>query len=348
MFPAFRSTKSAIGFCVLLISLLGLPLVTSWLGHPSREQAYAALTSEAGPVGMHVREIYADPGDVDVLLLGSSLVRAGVDRDAMEQALAAHLKRPARVRILAMNWQGIDFQYFLLADYLGHHRVGLILWNAPVPGSRNLEPHVEAFRWVRYGESSALLAGLPWRYRMALYGDMVLGAPREILTHLRPNQLGPDEMQFLQSPEAVGYYGQKFIPEPADLALAPPLEVTFQEPPYPLVREKGKPFDFYETYFAKRILMLAAENHTRIAMLHIPIDSERGLDSMPERSRLDGALDSQAPFIGVTSAALFLGVPADRFQHFYTDQHFNTNGRALFTRAIMPAVLKAYDGGRTP
>jgi len=343
MLPAFRSISSVASYCGLLTGLLCLPLVTLWVGHPSREQAYAAMSTEGGPIGAHVREVFRDPSDADVLFVGSSLVRAGVDEPTVERALSAHLGRPAHVAMLALNWQGLDLQYFLLRDYLNTHHAGLIVWNLPVPGSRNVEPHVEAFRWVRFGEYSDALSGLPLRYRLALYGDMVLGAPRELLSHVRPNLLGREETEYEIRSEKTGYYGGKFVEEPADLAAAPTVEQSYEDPPYDLVHAEGKPLNTYEDHFARKILELAAERHTKIVLLHIPIDSEQGLDYMPERSRWVDSLHTDAPMIGATSAVLFKNVDKARFHDFYRDQHFNINGSLLFTRAMLPAILKAYD-----
>jgi hypothetical protein len=343
MLPAFRSNSSVASFCGILITLLCLPFVTYWVGHPPREQAYAGMTDEAGPIGAHVREIFRDPSDADVLFLGSSLVRAGVDGPTVEQALSAHLGRPAHVALLALNWQGLDLQYFLLRDYLNTHRAGVIIWNLPVPGSRNLEPHVEAFRWVRFGEYSDALTGLPLRYRMALYGDMVLGAPRELLSHLRPNLLSTEEIEAQMRSDKTGYYGGKFVPEPFGLATVPTLEQSYEEPPYSLVHSSGIPLNAYEDHFAKKILELAKEKKIKIVLLHIPIDTEQGMDYMPERSIWVDTLHTDAPMIGATSAVLFKNVAPDIFHNFYRDQHFNINGSMLFTRSMLPAILKAYD-----
>jgi len=97
MLPAFRSTSSVTSFCALLIAALSLPLVTYWVGHPPREQAYAGISDAAGPIGIHVHEIFRDPQDADILFLGSSLVRAGIDPQIVEDALSEHLGRPAHV-----------------------------------------------------------------------------------------------------------------------------------------------------------------------------------------------------------------------------------------------------------
>ena len=343
MLPAFRSRFSVLGYCGLLAVLFCLPLVTSWIGHPSREQAYAGLSNAAGRIGQQTSAIFGKSPDADVLFLGSSMLKAGVDLPLIEQALSAHLGRPAHVEVLGMNWQGMDLQYFLLRDYLNTHQAGLIIWNPPVPGSRNLEPHIMAYRWVRFGEYSDALSGLSLRYRVALYGDMVLGAPRELLSHIRPNLLGAKELKpeprYLMS----GYYGADFVPEPVDSTAPFPLEQSYEDPPYNFVYSKKKPLNSYQAHFAKKILQLAEEKHAGFALLHIPIDSEQGLNYMPELDNWASALHTDAPMIGVTSATLFKNVDRVRFYHYYKDQHFNVNGKMLFTRSIIPAILKAYD-----
>jgi hypothetical protein len=172
---------------------------------------------------------------------------------------------------------------------------------------------------------------------------MVLGAPREMLSHLRPNLLSSEEMQPEMKPSKLGYYGEDFVPESADSAAVPSPEKSYQDPPYSLVRASGKPLDTYEVYFAKKIQELAREKHVKIALLHISIDSEQGLDYMPEREDWPNTLHADAPIIGLPSAVLFSNIDRPRFYHFYRDQHFNSNGKTLFTRAIIPAILKAYD-----
>jgi hypothetical protein len=329
-----------------LTALLCLPLVTNWIGHPPREQAYASVSAEAGPIGMHVRELFHDRSDADILFMGSSLVRAGIDAPTVEQALSAHLGRPTHVDILALNWQGLDMQYFMLRDYMNTHHAGLIVWNLPVPRSRHVEPHVEAFRWVRFGEYSDALSGLPLRYRLALYGDMVLGAPRELLSHLRPNLLSKEEVDRQVRSDREGYYGAVFTPEPTDVAPIPPLADSYEEPPYPLVHVMGPPLNDYEEHFAEKIVALAKEKQTPVVLVHIPIDSEQGLDYMPERSDWLDTLHIHVPMIGSPSAVALKNIGQATFHSYYKDQHFNLNGSLLFTRGMLPAILRAYDESR--
>ena len=133
------------------------------------------------------------------------------------------------------------------------------------------------------------------------------------------------------------------MPEPSDLSPIPPVAQSYENPPYALVQPAGKPLNPYEEHFANLILQLAAANHTRIVLLHIPIDSEQGLNYMPERSRWTDTLHTSAPMIGVTSAALFANINNAIVDDYYRDQHFNLNGSLLFTRAVLPALLTAYD-----
>jgi len=91
MLPAFQTRSSLYSFCGLMTFLLLLPVITGALGHPPREQAYAGMSSESGPLGANIREIFHDPASADILFLGSSLLRAGLDLPMTEHSLSAHL-----------------------------------------------------------------------------------------------------------------------------------------------------------------------------------------------------------------------------------------------------------------
>jgi hypothetical protein len=175
---------------------------------------------------------------------------------------------------------------------------------------------------------------------------MVLGAPRELLAHIRPNLVSPDELAVPMRSDKLGYYGAPFVPEPTD-ASPVPAEQSYGSPPYDFVRGTGKPLNAYENHFAQQITKLAAGNHVKLALLHIPIDSELGLGYMPERARWVDALHTNAPIIGVPSNVLFKNTDATIVHNYYRDQHFNINGSLLFTRTIVPAILKAYDERQT-
>jgi hypothetical protein len=93
---------------------------------------------------------------------------------------------------------------------------------------------------------------------------------------------------------------------------------------------------------------LAKENHTQLAILHIPIDSERGKTYIPERGNWASTLHTTGPLLSVPSAVLFQNMSNAEIENFYRDQHFNSNGSLLFSRSIVPALLNAYNMGGKP
>jgi len=346
MLPAFRSNTSIVCFCLLLVGILASPVLLSWAGLPSREQAYEGITTEAGSVGAQTRDIFCDSRDSDIVFLGSSLVVKGIDPQLLQEGLSIHLGRPAHITVLAMNWQGIDLQYFLLRDYLSRHKTSLVVWNLPAPGSRMLEPHIEAKYWVRYGEYSDALRGLSLRMRLALYADMILGVPRELTAKIRPNRLSPQELASDGWNYNQGYYGAPYVEDKLPSKTFPISDILVPSAEGPEVHICGPALDPYELHFARKIVGLLKEHHTRVVFLHVPIDMEHNMTKMPELEDWSSALGVDAPVLGVPSATLFAGVPDKRFYNFYMDQHFNQNGRELYTQAIMPGLLRIYDEDR--
>lgn len=322
------------------------PVLLSWAGLPSREQAYEGITDEAGAVGIQTKQIFYDTHDSDIVLLGSSLLRKGIDPSILEQKFAADLGRPARISVLALNWQGLDLQYFLLRDYLSRHKTSLVVWNLPAPGSRLYEPHIEAYYWVRYGEYSDALQGLSLRMRLALYADMVLGVPKQLIAMLRPNRLSSEELARDSWNNRQGYYGAPFVADHLPERTFAANETLMPAAEGPDIHISGPKLDPYQLHFAKKIVELLREHHTRFVFLHVPIDIEHNMTAMPELEDWSSALGVNASILGIASARLFEGVNDKRFYHFYIDQHFNENGRELYTNSIVPGLLKAYDQSR--
>ena len=343
MYPPFRSNRSLSCFCALLVGLLVLPAVAARIGLTSREQAFSGLTDEAGRVEAVVYDVFRDPRDSEIVLLGSSILRNGVDQRMIEAALSQHLHRPAKVAVLAMNWQGLDLQYFMLRDYLDHHHTSLVLWNPPLPETKFSEPHIESFRWMRYGEYSDALSGLPLRDRAAIFGEMVLGAPRQLYARVRPNRIDESLMTAPLAPSTRGYYGRPFVKED----LQPPhfdgMSLARNEQTS-AISYTGAGLDDYQTHFLRKISELVRAHNARIGVIHIPVDSEYGMSQMPERTNWAALLQTQElPYVGVPAGLLFPDMSKQRYTNFYFDQHFNINGRTYFTQAILPGVLESYD-----
>ena len=349
MYPAFRSEKSAWGFCLLLILLLALPFLLFWIGLPPREEAYKSIPVRYGAPGREIESIYNDPQSPDVLFLGSSMVMEGVYTRPLEQALSQHLGRPAHVSVLGMDWQGLDLQYFMLRDFLQHHQPGLIILNGPTPVGTPDSPHPEAYRWYRYGDFQGDLEGLSLLRRLEIYGQMVLGGPRDLLSRIRPNLLGADETtpeafdKYLNIIRDAGYRGAPFIAEKvtttkAQQALLLPVNS-------PLMSTASEPLSPYPLHFLHAILTLARQHHCTLIFLHVPTDDEYGDSSIPEFPWYKyGAVGYQ--IIGLPARDLYSGMSKEQFFHYFADNHLNRNGGELFTSSITPATIEAYDETR--
>ena len=103
-----------------------------------------------GPLDEH--NIFEEKGPVDILFVGSSLMVRGVDMNYIEQQLSQQLGRPARVRYLALKWQGLDMQYMLMKDFLEHRKAGMVIMDMPTNALIGDSPHIQAYRWMRWGE----------------------------------------------------------------------------------------------------------------------------------------------------------------------------------------------------
>jgi hypothetical protein len=234
----------------------------------------------------------------------------------------------------------------MLRDYLQYHHPKLIVWNVPGPTSWANQPHVQAYRWMRYGEYKDAFDGLPIGSRIQVYAEMVLGAPRELLYKLRPNLISDAEMADPNGEDVrdninTGYREAAFVrdslPSGSDPA-AELLPVTS-----PVFRLEGTQPRAYQLKYLRETLALVRKKNCALVLLHIPTDSEYGDSYLPEIVDWSKLFGPQYEMIGLPAATLFAGLDKDRYLHFFSDTHLNTNGRNVFTRAIIPPVLEAYD-----
>lgn len=344
MRPALRSNVSALGFLSLLVLLLLSPVLVSWIGLPPRSEAYKSISTSAGTAGLVVQAIEHSPPQSDIVFLGSSIVTAGISQSTLRAALSAHLHREPNVQVLAMNWPGLDVQYFMLRDYLEAHRARLIVWNLPEPHERAYEyPHIQAYRWIRYAEYSDALEGLAWNSRVALYGEMVIGAPRQFLSRLRPNQTGEEGKELPLVLAHSGYKGTSFIQDDlrpvsrSNFAQLLPLNS-------PELEIEGPAPGPYQMHFARLIVGLAKSHNCHMVLLHVPLDTEFQHSSIPELADWENELGRGLSMIAVPSSELFGNMDRAHFDHFYRDAHLNENGSLYYTVSILPALEQAYDG----
>ncbi|MEG9434851.1 hypothetical protein JAO29_01490 [Edaphobacter sp. HDX4] len=348
MFPAIWSNRHAVALIVVIATLLTLPVLMSVVGLPPRDRVYSGIRVETGTGPLDEEQIFEDKGPVDILFVGSSLVVRGVDMDYIRQQLSATLGRPARVARLSLKWQGLDMQYMLMRDFLEHRKARLVIMDMPTLALIGDSPHIQAYRWMRWGEFPRSTAGLSFRSRTAIYGAEVLGAPRQLVNYLRPNRRIEDRnlVAKLGSQSEygnVGYYGGPFVAEPRTPPAIPVDSIYSHGQDDPNFDFAGLPLGPYHRYWAHQIGELAKEYDVPFAMIHVPEDTEKGMTRVPERMYWPAVVGlPSAPILAIPSATLFRDVPASEINNYYYDQHFNDNGKELFTRAITPALLDLY------
>ena len=352
MHPTFRSKRSAAAFCALLVVLLTLPVTLTWMGPPSREQNFISNSNNAGPIGFDAAQMYGS-GDSDVVIIGSSRVLLGLRPDLIQEGLSAHLGHPAVVGFLPLNWPGEDMHSYVLRDYLDHHHTRLVIWNIPQAKAYNNQPHVTADLWAIYGQHEGDLSKLPLFDRVVLYADMVFGAPRELLSKMRPNLIGEDEKDFYayarfthEDPEhKLGFMGTPFV---TDSPPRPAADERYLIPiTSPLLKVTGPAPEPYQIRFIREFADVAKQHGSTLVLLHIPEVGEYGESDLPELMSWPQMLGPDYQMIGAPGTTWFAGMDRERQQHFYADDlHFNKNGAIWFSEKIVPSIIEAYEQAR--
>jgi hypothetical protein len=282
---------------------------------------------------------------LDVAFVGSSLLLKGVDAPYFQRELSRVLGRPAQVMILAAYWQGMDLQYTMLRDLLEHRKVRMLVMSMPIPEFTSDRPHVEAYRWLRYGDEPDALAGLSLRSKATLYADFVLGAPRQWLTLVRHNRIGPQETSgdaLGSEYDRTGYYGAPFVPEDIPAPPVAPSAAIYAPATARNFDFNGLPLGPYQRHFCEQIGEIIRQHGTHLTLLHVTTSEEPQATVVPERMYWPDVMRVPMQIVGLPASALFAGIPNNLFYNYFYDQHMNVNGKELFTRAVTPALIRIY------
>jgi hypothetical protein len=343
MSPPFFSTWRAVLLALFLATALLMPVLLYAVGLPPRIEVYRGISHLAGPFDALRHQVFEDKSELDMLIFGNSLVRVGFEQSWVRQELSRALGRPANVLLSGLTWQGHDMQYFVLRDLLEHRKVRMLVISMPARTHTQNMPHVQIFRLLRYGDFPGALDGLPLRYRISLYADCVLGAPRQALNLLRgnlvyPNPDRPDDPHWRD----IGYMDSPFVPLPPDHPDLQADSMIYSAATRNEFQFGGPPLNPYQLHFARKIVELAAAHGTRIVIVHVPMASEKGETTVWERADWPELFRQNVAIVGVPPAALFAGITDQQFYYFYADEHLNRNGQQRFTRTITPALVKLY------
>jgi len=344
--PAFVSNRQAWGFVALVAILLLSPVVLRIAGLPSRAETYKATTLEAGDYPFLEQQMFEEHSDLDVVFVCSSLLAAAIDAPTFQHELSRHLGREANVVLLGTNWQGMDLQYVLLRDLLDHRRARMVVMSMPIPEFTSDRPHVQAYRWLRFGDFPEVLSGLPALSKTILYGDYVLGSPRQWLSRVRPSRVDPaltHSRTFGTHYKDIGYYGAPFVTEDRTAPAIPAQDMIYAPDTAAKFNFHGKPLGPYQLHFAQALAGPIQQSGAWLTLVHVTEADERGSSEIPERMYWPDIVPAPMSIAGVPDSVLFAGKTDEQYYRYFFDQHMNTNGKMLFTRAITPALISIYD-----
>ncbi len=342
----FASAKEAAAYAVVLGVALLLPIGASLLGPPDRPALYASLPTEAGPVAFLHQELFESDGDIDMLFLGSSTLWAGVDTPLVRDKLSQRLGREATVLSFGTNYRYEDINYVLLRDLLVRRKVKTLVWSPPPDWADYSGPHPFASYWLTIEDDPRVMKGLPALQMAQVYAANVLGAPRRLLSMLRPDRLEGEK--YTESFGALlakrGWLEATYVrgntPPPAFTAQA----ATYSPRTADRWRFLGIPLTPYQSHFVRRLGQLVQEHNLHLVALTIPFYSGLSVSAATEeRLFWPDVLGQPLTLVGLPPAELFAGRDQTGIKRlFYNAEHFNETGATFFTRAVLSALLETH------
>jgi hypothetical protein len=344
--PAFSSSRSAWAFCALLAGIFLFPLLNQRI---FPRWPYPASGLHRGPTDLAFLEQACAPasGHIDLLLVGDSFLRHGLDPHLLESELGAALGRPMRVVTLGFQHRGEEMYYLGLRRCLAQQQPALVIMDLPVYDpklkfyDRN-QPHIWAYRVLRTDEGPDFYRALRPRPRLDLYGQAVLGMPRTLLNALRtppPLTFDPSYRGNRASDERLD--GQPFVPgDPR-----PALPFSAGDALYsPATRDRWtfaeRPQQAYSRLFWDKTRALLAEHHLPLAIVSFPRLDQRS-ESTVTHSHFWPHDSADLRLIGLPPALLYRGLGEREVTALYADSyHLNANGARYFTHAVAPAVVQ--------
>jgi hypothetical protein len=363
--PALPTVAAKIGFLLGTTVCLLLPV---FLGRRANPDHLIAVPWKWAPAAHLYRESTAGRPDIDVLLLGSSLLEAGIDAPYLREALSRDLGRPAEVQELLAAGYSLLVPYELLKETLRHRKVSLavIAHFADEPGPPTGHEAISHYLWDE-AEDASIFAGEPLPVRASWYAFGVLGGPRRLLGAIRRDgRMGPSgiDLAVLDLRHAalggelrrLGYSDSPGGAAPhlpfVELQPTPPsvpLATTFYRGPgtNPRFTEIGPPPPA-DLELLVAILRLARDHGTRVVLLNMAgirtpteqTDQVVHVVSLPQDLYRQGL-----SVIGVPNSTLFAGLSTEQLHGLYTDhRHFSINGARYYTRVIAPSLIDAFRG----
>jgi len=355
MQPAFSSLRQAVGYLLLLLVLLLLPVIVDRLGLLSRPNTYLAMPTATGDAFSYVdRQIFEKKTDLDIVFLGSSRIWADVATPYVQQQLSAQLGREAQVITLGSNMPGDDRNYVMLRDLLLHRKVKMVVLGINTEDFDKVSaarPYVWAYRFFNPG-TDEMLPGLPFRSQATLYAEAVLGMPRQLLSLVRSNlveksefsgSLGAHEFQAGFVNRVGGYDLSTFIPYAPPSPQVPVKDMIYSTESQQNFHFSGQAMLPYQKIFDQRIGQLLRQYHVHLVMICLPHISESKDATAEVITNWPAVYGQPVDVVGVPPVRLFGSMSDEDLKKlFYNPGHLNANGDIYFTHVITPALIDIY------
>lgn len=345
MDPPFFTGWEVAAFGAVLLFFLALPVLLAKSALVSRKGVYQAVPLRAGPYSHFEQQIFEEKSDIDILFLGSSLIWSAVDTPYVQKELSRKLGRDVNVLTFGSNWRGEDLSYVLLRDLLEKRKVQMLVIHMPLDYQTEETPHKQAFRWMLYTENEAALQGLSLRSQLTIYGEEVLGAPRHLLSLIRPDLRGKEtsvSATLGANKVEQGFYGAPFVRRAPPVPNFPATDLIYSPKTKDRFYFTGQALNSYQLHFVRLIFDLARQHRVHLAILNIPISRDRHSSVAVERMFWPEVFGADVPIVGVPPATLFKEMSDAEIDQLFYDEHLNVNGSEYFTRAIAPAILELY------
>ncbi len=351
MRPAFASLGPPATMALALAFFLALPLLDLF----SVPEAHLETWRTNPTIPYVYEETFRENGPIDVLIVGSSREMHGLRPDLIRERLSRELGREAVVCTFGMEFRGEDAVYMLLKNVLARRPVKMVVLAGPLPWQDRAVPHPHAHRLWMYEPNAEAYDGLPLSSRLAFYACSVLGSPRHLLSLVRPNVAAGELDGRIAGTGLRELRGACASTRTRDNR--PFRTQTYPVPAWPVARMirstagpgafvfTGPELDAFQSHFHRLIGELAGANGVKLVYISIPPFWQARDEIVRERAdwvSLSGA--EKADLVGLPPAVLFRDVPEDELSGLYwDDNHLNNNGAVLFTQAILPALVEAYE-----
>ncbi len=346
--PVFKYRWQAVLFFPVLAFFMALPFMDkpSWM---ERGILYRTMEMASNNRNNILYKIITEPGDIDVLFLGSSTLASGVNPLIVRAALRAATGTEAKVYTVYHPQAGFDFDYIILRDILARRHVKLLIWDGlrpPRPDSP-VYHHVTPYVWdyKMHEDLAKTMNSNP----ADVYLYSLMTGPKLLLSPVLSlgKQVPEEGTDFLC--DKVYYLGAclRFNDSQLKMHYPPPPHLDMDR----LLHFRGndsvdlrdtKTYRDLDYQLLQKVLGLAKEHDVPVAFLIAPVngESERAITvpGIPQ-----DALGWNVPIIGATQANVINGTEIKVDDFFQEDRvHMMFNATNYYTEMLLPAIVNAY------